>query len=82
VRLPARARRQAGSVPALQLLPPLWRARVHPRWRAAAVRRRVLRINLGALDDATDEELAQAPIHFADGRHDKWEAVADATKYL
>ena len=39
-------------------------------------------INLGALDDATDEELAQAPIHFADGRHDKWEAVADATKYL
>jgi hypothetical protein len=39
-------------------------------------------VNLGCLDDATDEELAAAPIHFADGRHDSWEAVADATKYL
>jgi hypothetical protein len=39
-------------------------------------------INLACLDDATDAELAQAPIHFADGRHDKWDATAKDTKYL
>src|SRR5690606_2611124 len=38
-------------------------------------------VNLGALDDATDEELAQAPIHYADGRNDAWHGEAK-TRYL
>ena len=39
-------------------------------------------VNLGCLDDATDAELAAAPIHFADGRHDAWKVDAPDTRYL
>ena len=39
-------------------------------------------VNVACLDDATDAELAQAPIHYADGRNDQWENEAKATKYL
>jgi len=38
-------------------------------------------INIACLDNATDEELAQAPIHFADGRNDDWNTPAE-TRYL
>jgi hypothetical protein len=39
-------------------------------------------VNLGCLDDATDQELASAPIHYADGRHDAWDKDAKETHYL
>lgn len=33
-------------------------------------------VNLGALDDATDEELASTPINYPDGRNDAWHVEA------
>jgi hypothetical protein len=39
-------------------------------------------VNVACLDDATDEELAAAPIHFADGRHDDWSTSSPDTRYL
>jgi hypothetical protein len=39
-------------------------------------------VNLGALDDASDDELATAPIHYADGRHDDWQRAPAVTAYL
>ena len=35
-----------------------------------------------ALDDATDEELAQAPVIHEDGRNDRWERAPAETRYL
>jgi hypothetical protein len=39
-------------------------------------------VNVACLDDATDDELAQAPIHYADGRNDHWENEAKESRYL
>jgi hypothetical protein len=39
-------------------------------------------VNVACLDDASDAELAQAPIHYADGRSDDWEKVAKESTYL
>ena len=39
-------------------------------------------VNVACLDDATDDELAQAPIHYADGRNDQWEKEAKQSRYL
>jgi hypothetical protein len=39
-------------------------------------------INIACLDDATDEELAAAPVSFQDGRDDVWERAPAETRYL
>jgi hypothetical protein len=39
-------------------------------------------VNIGCLDDATDEELTTTPIRFLDGRHDDFSRASDATRYL
>jgi hypothetical protein len=39
-------------------------------------------INLACLDDATDAELAEAPLIFQDGRHDDWQHPPAETRYL
>ena len=38
-------------------------------------------VNLACLD-ATDEELASAPVQYEDGLHDKWEAAPEVTGHL
>jgi hypothetical protein len=39
-------------------------------------------VNLACLDDATDQELAEAPIVFQDGRYDNWGEPPPETRYL
>ena len=39
-------------------------------------------INLGALDNASDEELAKAPVQFMNGKEDDWFNPPKETRYL
>ncbi len=39
-------------------------------------------VNAGCLDDATDEELAAAPVIYEDGRHDDFDHAPKVTAYL
>ncbi len=39
-------------------------------------------VNVACLDDATDEELAQAPVIYEDGRNDTWDRAPAETRYL
>ena len=39
-------------------------------------------VNVACLDDATDEELAGAPVGHEDGRNDRWDRAPAETRYL
>ena len=39
-------------------------------------------INVGTLDDVDPRELAETPIRYFDGRHDKWESPPAEIRYL
>lgn len=39
-------------------------------------------ISVNALDDATSEEMAEAPVHFMDGLHDNWWNPPAFTRHL
>lgn len=39
-------------------------------------------VNVACLDDATDAEIAGAPVVFQDGRNDAWESTPAETRYL
>jgi hypothetical protein len=39
-------------------------------------------VQLGALDDATDEELASAPVRYANGRDNAWHEAPAVTAHL
>ena len=39
-------------------------------------------VNVACLDDATDEELAKAPIAYENGRDDRWDQAPPETRYL
>jgi hypothetical protein len=39
-------------------------------------------INLGCLEDVTDEELARVPITYVDGRYDRWENAPEFFSHL
>jgi hypothetical protein len=39
-------------------------------------------VNVACLEDATDEELAAAPVVYEDGRNDRWDRAPAETRYL
>lgn len=39
-------------------------------------------VNVACLEDATDEELAEAPVLYEDGRNDRWDRVPAETRYV
>lgn len=43
---------------------------------------KVYAVNVTCLDDATDEELAEMPVRYVDGRDDDWETPPGETRHL
>lgn len=39
-------------------------------------------VNLSCLDDATPEELANAPVNYLDGKNDNWDVAPDEIRHL
>jgi len=39
-------------------------------------------INLAALDNVDPQELIDAPVHYSDGRHNRWESTPAETRHL
>jgi hypothetical protein len=39
-------------------------------------------VSVACLDDASDEELAAAPVQYEDGRNDRWEREPQETGHL
>lgn len=43
---------------------------------------RMYGVNLGCLEDVTDEELARVPITYVDGRSDRWQCAPEFFEHL
>jgi len=39
-------------------------------------------VNIACLDNASDTELANTPVHYADGRNDNWQSPPIETRHL
>jgi hypothetical protein len=39
-------------------------------------------VNVACLDDATDEEIAEAPVEHQDGKHNDWSSMPSETRHL
>lgn len=61
---------------------PFGRAMLDIVFNGEAMRGEYYAINLGCLEDATPEELAEAPVRYEDGRHDAWEQAPKVTRHL
>ena len=39
-------------------------------------------VNIGCLEDVTEEELSRIPITYVDGMHDRWDAAPEFTSHM
>jgi hypothetical protein len=58
------------------------RAHLDTEFNGEPLRGEYYAVNVACLDDATPEELAQAPVRYEDGRHDRWEREPAVTRHL
>lgn len=61
---------------------PLGRARLDVTFRGEPLVGDFYAVNVACLDDATNEELAQAPVRYEDGRSNDWESPPAETRHL